>query len=157
LHGLRVIFAVENNLYSCYTHISERQPWKSWNTFERIADAHNLAYSLCIPNDIVNIAEQIRFAKQTSSWPMLIEIPTYRYVQHCGPDNDDNLGYRGAEELAEWKDLDPVMVNKWSGNEHQLNLEIDKIRIEIDQAFNDVKLDPYPEKSEIGRYVYASS
>ena len=35
-----------------------------------------------------------------------IEIETYRYVEHCGPNNDDKLNYRPKKEIKHWVSKD---------------------------------------------------
>ena len=34
--------------------------------------------------------------------PYLIEIDTYRKLEHCGPNIDNNLGYREKSEHNKW-------------------------------------------------------
>lgn len=150
LHGLNVVFAVENNLYSCYTHIHQRQPKRS---FRSIANAHNLRYYNCDPNNVESIENSMSVARWGIG-PSLVEIKTYRYLQHCGPDNDDNLGYRDPEEIARWKDLDPLVVNRVPA--HPSEGDIIAITNEIDEAFEYAKAAPFPDESEMGAYVYAT-
>ena len=33
---------------------------------------------------------------------------TYRYKEHCGPNNDDHLGYRDKKEIKKWTNKDPI-------------------------------------------------
>ena len=33
---------------------------------------------------------------------------TYRWLEHCGPNFDNDLGYRTQEEYEEWREQDPV-------------------------------------------------
>ena len=40
--------------------------------------------------------------------PFFLEIETTRYLEHCGPNNDDHLGYRDIDELTSKKFLDPI-------------------------------------------------
>src|SRR4029453_19496130 len=39
-----------------------------------------------------------------------IEIATYRFCGHVGPGEDEEMGYRSAEELKQWKLRDPVLA-----------------------------------------------
>ena len=144
LHKLKVIFAIENNHYSCYTYIHSRQPNRS--SLKNIALAHDLVYVLCRPNDISSINDEAVFTV-FGKYPTLIEIPTYRHLQHCGPENDDHLGYRPKGYMEYWRGLDPVKIldASWPA----------KIKQEIDEAFLDAENAPYPDPSEIGKYVYA--
>ena len=35
--------------------------------------------------------------------PFFLELTTYRWREHCGPNYDNNIGYRTEEEFQEWK------------------------------------------------------
>ena len=135
LHNLNVIFACENNEYSCYTHISNRQPTRSGEGFASIANCHGLSF--CQSD------EDVETVKYNTKWilkhlPGFLEIPAWRQLEHCGPNNDDHLGYRMQ------RGFDPLP---------QDGKEI--IQQEIDEAFAAAEAAPYPDKSEIGKYVFA--
>jgi len=135
LHKLNVVFAVENNQYSCYTHISKRQPRKL--SFGNIARAHGLNFFQSTEGfDSINYRMELAL----KATPALIEIPTWRTLEHCGPNNDDHLGYR---EVKQGQFLDE------SGSEI--------IAKEIEEAFLDAEKAPFPDESEAGKYVYANS
>ena len=57
-------------------------------------------------NKLTDIVETIR----NGNGPALIHCPTYRWREHCGPNYDDELGYRKKEELTLWKAKDPIKV-----------------------------------------------
>ena len=44
--------------------------------------------------------------------PLFIEIDTYRYYEHCGPNKDDNLNYRPKKEVEFWNKRDPVNLTE---------------------------------------------
>ena len=35
--------------------------------------------------------------------PYFIELSTYRWREHCGPNYDNDIGYRSEDEFLEWK------------------------------------------------------
>lgn len=146
IHKLNVIFFCENNLYSCYTHIDKRQPED--RGFFKVAEAHNLPY-VWGGVSCESIATNVKGALKKGG-PCFIEAYTYRHLQHCGPDNDDDLGYREKSEIQGWMALDPI--KNITG---PIALTAKGISDEIDEAFKEVKASPYPDKSEIGKYVYA--
>ena len=37
-----------------------------------------------------------------------MEFDTYRWLEHCGPNDDDYLGYRDEQEAKEWKERCPL-------------------------------------------------
>lgn len=150
LHSLPVIFVCENNQYSCYTHISARQPRRS---LDAIAHAHSLFYQKTGANDVESIREATLKAIVYGK-PSFIEIPTFRYLEHCGPNNDDHLGYRTPAEMDFWRNMDPLLINKHNG---PTDAEMGKIMLEISDAFEDAEKAPFPDQSEVGKYLYASN
>ena len=142
LKNLPVIFVCENNTYSGYIHIHERQPHREINA---IAEAHGLDTYSGDGNDVLNVATiaqyAIKKARETSS-PQFIELFTHRWREHCGPYFDDDLGYRQGGELEYWLSRCPVKTAlqklletgtlKAASNER-----IEKaIQREIDEAFD---------------------
>ncbi len=149
LHKLPVIFFVENNLYSCFTHISERQPIRK--TFH-VAQAHGLKY-LRIDRDagdfLFSATQTVASLARFEPW--FLEVETYRHREHCGPSPDDHLGYRDPDEVSEWLAADPI--KKITVSERQ----VDHIKQEIANEFLYAELAPYPEQSELGAFLYANT
>lgn len=148
LHHLRVIFACENNYYSCYTHISNRQPQnKNYMGLMPYAISHNLEYWMG-GIGITNITAVMKNAVESvKNGPQFVEIPTFRHLQHCGPDNDDHLGYRHKTEIQYWQSVDPL--------KDPPSDQVEKIKSEIEDAFRNAEAADFPDEEEAGRYVYA--
>lgn len=125
LHKLPCIFVVENNGYSCYTELKHRQPDRP---FSKIAAAHDLAY-ICAEDNVSLISEQmvlsISHAKKIG--PVFFEIKTKRLVEHCGPKLNYTAQTPGHDRFTPY----------------------------ISSLFEKAKAAPYPDQSELGRYVYA--
>jgi TPP-dependent pyruvate/acetoin dehydrogenase alpha subunit len=107
LKNLPALFVLENNRFSCYTHIKERQPDRE---LKYIAMAHGLGFDELDGNDIKVVCAGARAAalKAAQGAPQLLVLNTYRQLEHCGGANDDQLGYRGPQEIKEWLDRDPL-------------------------------------------------
>lgn len=160
LHDLPVVFVCENNLYSCYTHLHQRQPRRSmWN----IANAHGISYLGCDGNDALQIHDWCRdhIALATKGKPYFIELSTYRYLEHCGPNSDDHLNYRPEKERDFWFEKDPLgktahqlrAAGEWDGlPDYFLKIE-DEIQFEMNYA----RWAKPPEQNELGAYEYAKS
>ena len=37
-----------------------------------------------------------------------LEFSTYRWREHCGPNFDNDIGYRDEDEFLQWKERDPL-------------------------------------------------
>lgn len=105
LHGLKVVFVVENNSYSCFTHINERQP-RSKVSAAAVGQAHKLNYWTVEEQNPEIICDRMKWCIEHA--PSVLVLNTWRHRQHCGPFTDDNLNYRAPEDIAEWAALDPL-------------------------------------------------
>ena len=113
LKKLPVVFICENNFFSVYTHLKNRQPPQ--RKIYKLAKAMGaISYKLKQDNPfklfqkIKNIFDNVRKNPFTN----FIEIETCRYLEHCGPNDDSKLGYRSLKELTKWKKKDPLIFSK---------------------------------------------
>lgn len=159
VHKLPVVFVVENNLYSVYTGLSARQP--AGRSISKLASSIGLYCDSADDSEISDcfskLASLTDYAR-SGKGPSLIEIHTYRKLEHCGPNDDDNLGYRSKGELAEFKERDLLVAL-----ENDLSLtaqDIDEIRTEIHKdikdAFEFAESSPFPTFEQATGDVYAN-
>jgi pyruvate dehydrogenase E1 component alpha subunit len=62
-------------------------------------------------NNVFEVYDQVKKAMRyinNESKPFFLEFDTYRWREHCGPNYDNDLGYRTEEEFMEWKKKDPI-------------------------------------------------
>jgi pyruvate dehydrogenase E1 component alpha subunit len=103
LKKLPVLFVCENNGFSCYTPLKERQPR---DNFKALAKGHGLKYGLA-KGSVGWIQVKAKAAlKIATKRPMLLEIPTERWYEHCGVKKeldgvDDISGMSGDEFMPE--------------------------------------------------------
>ena len=149
------MFICENNLYSVYTGLRNRQS-KS-RSLKKIAESNDILYFKEDGNDAIKvyrlIEKVIKSIKQKKK-PALIEFYTYRWLEHCGPNWDDQLNYRPKGELSKWMKKCPLNKIKKNINEKKIfNLQkrIDK---EINNAFYLAKKSQFPKKEIFNSYYF---
>ena len=108
LMQLPILIVLENNGYSTYAPIDDRQP-KDRNLS---ATAKGFGISFFSANGdeieaVVKLTKESLFLVR-SSQPVLIELSTFRRYEHCGPNFDDDLGYRSKSEIKTYFDRDPL-------------------------------------------------
>ena len=107
---LPVLFLCENNLYSVMTHLEERQ---SKNFIKKINRLYDLPLININGNNVVNVYKKsrnlINYIKKNNK-PAILVLNTYRYKEHCGPNEDAHLAYRKDKEVNFWKKLDPILL-----------------------------------------------
>mgnify|MGYP006431134497 FL=1 len=161
LHKLPILFVCENNKYSVYTELNKRQPNRK---IIGIAKAHGLTVHTTDGNDVLKVSRIAHDAISnimTGGGPQFFELDTYRWLEHCGPLDDDHLNYRPTGELAVWKDKCPInMLKKYIENKsesHKTRFELieDEISFEINEAFEFAKNSKSPAKDQLDKYIYA--
>jgi TPP-dependent pyruvate/acetoin dehydrogenase alpha subunit len=162
LHNLPILFICENNEYSVYSHISSRQSNK--RDISKIARSLGINSLRIYGNSVEDIflkSKKIINNIRKSSNPFLIELKTFRNLEHCGPNNDDDLGYRSKKYLNFWKTKCPIEnYSNFLKNKKYLS-DIRKIKIkrliedEVDKAFNFAKKSKFPKKIFLKKYIYA--
>lgn len=106
---LPVLFVCENNGYSVYTPMQQRQP--KGRSISQMAEAIGLPSSSGDGNDAEAsfklISEAVDSIRQQRG-PHFVELATYRWREHCGPNFDNELGYRPPDEVEHWLARDPI-------------------------------------------------
>jgi len=103
--------------------------------------------------DIVRLHLQLRAMideMRSGGGPRFIEIKTYRYCGHVGPENDDWLEYRTAEEIAAWLKRDPLPALRAEtlrmGTSEKVLQEYEAaIDSEIEEALAAARSDKFPD------------
>ena len=60
-----------------------------------------------------------------------IEFNTYRWREHCGPNYDNDIGYRSEAEYLEWKEKDPLKGIDKNISKDQLDIETKKLKMRL--------------------------
>lgn len=163
LHKLPIIFVCENNNYSVYTKLDDRQPNRP---IYKVAESHNiLSYSADGNNvlEVSDISEKSVNHCRNKKGPVFLEFSTYRWREHCGPNYDDDLNYRNKQEISigkancPIKKLENLLLSKNLLANSQLEKMIKKIQIEIYQAFEISVNAKYPSLSSAKKFLYANS
>ena len=163
LHQLPILFICENNLYSVYSPLKVRQ--------SPLRKNHLLAESLGIKargdldgNNAPSIYEEAKKAIDSiysGAGPCFLEFNTYRWLEHCGANFDNDIGYRTDAEFQDWKQKDPI-ENLWQkikehpGCDEFKETERKNFQSEVSAAINFAKETPFPTVQALNKDVYAS-
>ena len=161
VHKLPAIFFVENNLFSVYTGLSDRQPDRSMALY---GNAHSVENFSVDGNDVLlifdTVAQMVDKARNGAG-PSLVIADTYRWREHCGPNFDNDLGYRSVSEHEKWVRLCPInrfestLCEQGILTINEKNNIRSEIQSEIDLAFEVAEASPFPESNTVAENVYA--
>lgn len=148
------VFICENNFYSVYTSFKDRQP--AGREIYKMAKGMGIDSYLINTGDIekdYNKISKIIYDSRIKQRPVFLEYKTYRYLEHCGPNNDDNLNYRNKKEISYWKkkdvheNLKKLLIEKYKFKLDQiLTIERKNFKIVID-AFKYAEKSKFPKSS----------
>lgn len=151
LKNLPVLFVCENNFYSVYSPLHVRQSDRRDRA--AIARAHGITAKTGNGNDVEEVrrlAEEAVTSIREGNGPVFLEFDTYRHREHCGPNFDNDIGYRTEEEFLFWERKCPLKLQaqKISSDFSSTNdLESLSLPIlsEIEEAFAFAEESPFPE------------
>ena len=137
IKNLNITFICENNGYSVYSNFFDRQ--LKGRKIYKMVSALGVKTKKIKSNNPITIFNKLKnFIKgQNLSF---VEIDTYRYLEHCGPNNDDYLNYRPKKEIENWKSIDfnrKIYSDKII-KKHFSSKEIDNIKKKVFQEIHNV-------------------
>lgn len=161
LRKLPVLFVCENNNYSVYSGLEKRQAHN--RSILKIAKSIGIEGFHLDGNDVLKIykkAKEVIFKMKKKQSPFFFLLDTFRNLEHCGPENDDDLGYRSKQYIDYWlkkcpvKKIEQHLLRKNILNINTINHLKNKINKEIQNAFNFAEKSKFPKKSELYKDIY---
>lgn len=159
---LPVLFVCENNQYSVYSSLTCRQPsgrkivdvtkgigLKSWH-----GDGNNTLQTYDI---LSNALDSIK----SGNGPAFVELDTYRWREHCGPNYDNHLNYRDEAEFQAWIERDPILALEKSLltvdllTEEFMHTFKSNIKKLVEECFEFAESSVFPDVNIASRYIYA--
>ena len=161
LKSIPILFVCENNFYSVYSNLEVRQS-KS-RDLSGLAESHGILSFKGSGNDIDMVYDlsykAIKHIKKNNA-PAFLEFDTFRWLEHCGPNWDDDLGYRKSDELKNWMNKCPVktferkMLKKGTLSDKDISEYKATINSEIEEAFLFAKASPFPKIEKLNQHIY---
>jgi TPP-dependent pyruvate/acetoin dehydrogenase alpha subunit len=154
---LPVLFVCENNLYSVYSPLSVRQPAN--RKIHEMVEAIGVESHHCDGNDaekIMKLAKSSIAKIRDTGLPQFLEFSTYRWREHCGPNYDNDAGYRSQAEFELWKGNDPIyQIKNKLGLADSTNMKYkEDIQKEINEAFDFAETSSFPTNDKLFNHIY---
>ena len=157
LHRLPILFVCENNGLAIHSPLSNRwaQPdlCRKVEGFgveaHRFDDMDTLTMHAWAADRIANIRSG------DDQGPVFAECPTYRWLQHVGPNDDHDQDYREADAAAAWRKNDEMekLGSGLSANRRaEIDAEVERI---IADAVDFAETSAFPEPGSLNVGAYA--
>jgi len=162
LKNLPVLFVCENNLYSVYSNLDVRQPKK--RKIHKMIEAMGIKTFNGDGNNVLDVYNKtkkaIKHIKKNQK-PVFLEFKTYRWREHCGPNYDNNIGYRSQKEFIYWKNKDPIkqfrnsLISKEILQKDEINNLEQLVKRKVKNSFKLAEKSKFPTKKMAFINVYA--
>ena len=163
LRSVPILFVCENNFYSVYSNLNVRQA--AGRNICNLVQNHGVKAYNGNGNDLNQVFElsekAIKYIKKNNA-PAFLEFETFRWLEHCGPNWDDDLNYREKGELEKWmkqcplKSFESKIFTEGIISENDITIMKEKINLEINCAFRHAKESPFPDIEILNQHIYKS-
>jgi pyruvate dehydrogenase E1 component alpha subunit len=155
LHKLPILFVCENNFYAIHTPVTRR--WATQRLCERV-ETYGIPNRCIEDGDVLKLREEAAAAVarlRRGEGPAFIECRTYRWLEHVGPNEDFDAGYRASDEREPWVQSDQLIkIGALIAAERRSAIDA-----EVDNAIKDAiafaEASPFPDISALNTNVFA--
>jgi len=156
---LRILFVCEDNQLAIHTPAKSRQGFKSIRDVVRAFNCHMGHGNGSDLLDVVQTAHSVVKNMREEAGPGFLHFDYFRFLEHVGPREDFDAGYRQKPTAEELQKLDPLKsfesVLLENGCTREELTQIDEhMRIKIDQSIENARKAPFPSPEELRADVY---
>jgi TPP-dependent pyruvate/acetoin dehydrogenase alpha subunit len=160
VRNLPVIFVCENNGFSVYAGLEDRQP--KGRSIAELSTAIGVSGCKVKGSDLYEVYgtfDSVINDLRHGGPPRLIEVETCRWREHCGPNYDHELGYRSISEFNAQQDNDPLgkleeKLMADAANSESIAAVKTGVMEAIELAFEYARKADFPDASELYRGVF---
>jgi TPP-dependent pyruvate/acetoin dehydrogenase alpha subunit len=156
LHKLPILFVCENNFYAIHTPVTRR--WATQRLCERV-ETYGIPARCIEDGDVLKLRADTSAAVaalRRGDGPAFIECRTYRWLEHVGPNEDFDAGYRASAEREPWVQSDQLIkIGMLIAADRRSAIDAD-VEAEIADAIAFAETSPFPESSALYTNVFAA-
>jgi acetoin:2,6-dichlorophenolindophenol oxidoreductase subunit alpha len=155
LWKLPVLFVCENNGYA----VTLSQARSTAGPLVERAAAYGMAAEGVDGMDVEAVLDAARRAVargRAGDGPTFLECRTYRYFGHHTAERTMKLGYRSEDEIARWRERDPLLLTGGKLEDARRLRIDDEVEALLDDALEFARQSARPDPSEALDLVYAS-
>jgi len=152
---LPVLFVCENNGYA----VTLSQARSTAGPLVERAAAYGMAAEGVDGMDVEAVLDAARRAVargRAGDGPTFLECRTYRYFGHHTAERTMKLGYRSEDEIAQWRERDPLLLTGGKLEDARRLRIDDEVEALLDDALEFARQSARPDPSEALDLVYAS-
>ncbi len=159
LHRLKIFFVCEDNELAIHTFKEEREGFRSIDEAVRGFECYTASGEAFRVQNVVSLTQKMLRQMEAEPRPAFLHLKYFRFLEHVGPSEDFQAGYRRKPSPEELERLDPLLnfekdllANGFSRED--LGAVKAAVIEKIEQSVNAAREAPYPEAGELHTDVY---
>jgi pyruvate dehydrogenase E1 component alpha subunit len=110
LHRLRVLFVCEDNSLAIHAHAADRRGFRSALEAVRAFDCHSASGNGASLSLVIERTREMLARMSVMPRPGFLHFTYHRFLEHVGPNEDYNAGYRNRPPPEELEKLEPLRL-----------------------------------------------
>ncbi len=160
LRGLRVLFVCEDNGLAIHAPSSERRGFRSIFETVQSFECHAASGNGSDAENVIRTTRGVLSLMSEEPKPGFVHLTYFRSLEHVGPREDFDVGYRRRPTADEMQRLDPVLRLEATLQQHGFTEEALKhVRADVDarisRSLRAAQAAPFPSASELYKDVFA--
>ena len=154
LRRLRVLFVCEDNGLAIHTPTAERQGFRSIDRIVAEYDCHVSHGKGSDIQEVIKLTRQMLDAMSQDPRPGFLHLKYLRFLEHVGPNEDFDAGYRRRPAPEELEQLDPVFRLETDLGQNGYSLaDLSAVQAElterVDKCVDAARQAPFPSPSDL--------
>jgi len=160
LHRLRILFVCEDNGLAIHTSAADRRGFRSVPDAAKAFHCHSASCDGTRLSLVIQHTRKIMAQMSKTTKPALLHFTYFRFLEHVGPNEDFNAGYRKRPTPKELAKADPVLsfatqLPSLGCSAAEMKAVETGVREQINRSVQKAQTDPFPSASELHTNVMA--
>ena len=154
LKHLPILFICENNKYAIHSPIADRSSQLELYKFGLVNNIPSSVQKDRCVFKLYSKSKELIDEIRDGGGPRFFEVYTDRWLEHVGPSEDWQLGYRSEKEKQKWKKNDQIeRLSELLSTEDKNKIE-KKVKKEVREAILFAENSPFPTDEDLYKDVY---
>ena len=160
LHRLRILFVCEDNGLAIHTATAQRQGFRSIPEAVSPFKCHTASAEGSNLLSVIERTRQLLSQMEADPKPGFLHGTYFRFLEHVGPQEDFQMGYRRRPTPEEFEHLDPLLrfekaLREHGGSEEEMLQVRQAVEKQIDQSVRAAREAPFAPPAELYTDLFA--
>ena len=154
LKDLPILFICENNEYAIHSHLTDRSSQQELYKFGLVNNIPSFVQKDRCIFKLFSKSKELIDDIRKGGGPRFFEVYTDRWLEHVGPNEDWDLGYRSEKDKEKWRQDDQIERLSGLMSSEDKNIIEERVKQEVKEAILFAENSPFPSDEDLYKNVY---